>query len=129
MAKKQQYGIKYPFTVNNDNGYFVDVNLTTKEKIRSLIMHVIFTPKGQKIRDPEFGTDLIKYIFEPSDDFSWELVKNEAIDAIKKYVNGVIINDINILQDEDDLHQIYVRIDYSFNDGLKIINDSVATKI
>jgi phage baseplate assembly protein W len=63
MARQQLFGIKYPFTHDDYQNFFVDANINEKDKVRSQIMHVIFTPKGQRIRMPEFGTDLIKYIF------------------------------------------------------------------
>lgn len=129
MANVQYYGIKYPFTVTNDENYFTDVNYTLKDKVKSLLMHVIFTPKGQKIRDPEFGTDLIKFIFEPNDNESWESVKNEIMDVVKKYINGVTINDISMLETNDDSHQLYVRVDYTVSNGIKTITDSLITKV
>lgn len=92
-------------------------------------MHVIFTPKGQKIRDPEFGTNLIKFIFEPNDNESWESVKNEIMDVVKKYINGVTINDISMLETNDDSHQLYVRVDYTVSNGIKTITDSLITKV
>lgn len=129
MANVQYYGIKYPFTVTNDENYFTDVNYTLKDKIKSILMHVIFTPKGQKIRDPEFGTDLIKFIFEPNDNESWESVKNEIMEVVKKYINGVTINDISMLETNDDSHQLYVRVDYTVSNGIKTITDSLITKV
>ena len=77
MARHQKYGIKYPFTSNNEDNIFLDVNDTETDSVKSKVLHVIFTPKGQKIRDPEFGTDLIKYIFSPNDDYSISEIKTE----------------------------------------------------
>ena len=75
MALTQKYGIKYPFTSDNDEGMFIDLNKTYAESIKSQVLHLIFTPKGQKLRDPNFGTDLVKYIFGPKDEatFSHQL--------------------------------------------------------
>ena len=92
-------------------------------------MHVIFTPKGQKLKDPEFGTYLIRYIFEPNDNTSWESVRNEISEVVSKYVKGVTINNISVMQNSEDAAEIYVRLDYSVNDGINIITDSIATKI
>lgn len=125
MADAQFYGVKYPFTINNEEGYFTDLNKDLKEKARSTIMHVVFTPKGQKLRDPEFGTDLIKYIFEPSDNVSWEEVKNEVSMSVKKYLTNVTINNIDVLQNENDFGEIYVRLDYTVSNGIKSVSDSI----
>lgn len=129
MAKCQYYGITYPFTSLNDENTFIDINKDIKTRARSLIMHVIFTPKGQKIRDPEFGTNLIKYIFSPNDNMTWDDIKNEISEAIKRYVYGMTLNDISILNSDDNNGQIFVRIDYSISNGVGQLSDSIITKL
>jgi phage baseplate assembly protein W len=129
MAKRQFFNIKYPFTTNDYQNFFVDVNMTEKDKIRSQIMHVVFTPKGQRIRNPEFGTDLVKYIFEPSDSTTWEAVKNEVTESVKRWATNISINNIQIVKNENDESEIFVRLDYSVKEGNKITNDSIVVQI
>ena len=126
---KQFYGIKFPFTDVDVENYYVDLNKKQSEKVKSILMHVVFTPKGQKIRDPEFGTDLIKYIFEPNDSISWEGIKSEVSAAVNRYINGVTLKNIEIMQNENNLNEIYVRLDYSVSNGINVVNDSLITKI
>lgn len=125
----KHYGIRYPFTTQDDENYFLDVNHDLKEKVKSDLMHVIFTPKGQKLRDPEFGTDLIKYIFAPNEGETWGSIKSDIAEVIKKYVRGVTLNDISVLQSEGGIHEVFVRIDYSISNGFKTITDSIVTKL
>lgn len=129
MAKIQYFGIKYPFTNNDFQKFFLDVNDNEKDKVRSKIMHVIFTPKGQRIREPEFGTDLIRYIFEPNDSISWPSLKNEITDSVQRYVNNVILNDIQVAKSDDDASSVYVRIDYSVKQGNNVSKDSIVTEL
>ena len=129
MAKQQLFGIKYPFTHDYFQNFFVDANITEKDKVRSQIMHVIFTPKGQRIRNPEFGTDLIKYIFSPSDSESWEGVKNEIVSSVQRYVPNVTLNDVRVVQSDDERAEIFVRMDYSVKEGNRIVKDSIITQI
>lgn len=129
MAKRQFFSMKYPFTTNDYQNFFVDVNMNEKDKVRSQIMHVVFTPKGQRIRDPEFGTDLIKYIFSPSDDESWEGIKNEIVTSVQRYAPGCVINDIRVAQSNDERAEIFVRMDYSVKQGNKVTKDSIVTQI
>ena len=129
MAQKQYYGIKYPFTANNEENYFVDLCSTMKSRVRGQIMHVIFTPKGQRLRNPEFGTDLIKYIFDNNNSDSWEGVKNEIKESVAKYVNNVAIDDVKVIQDESNDHLIYVRIDYKLINGNSSESDSISVEL
>lgn len=125
MAKHQKYGIKYPFTSNNEEHIFLDVNDTETDYVKSKVLHVIFTPKGQKIRDPEFGTDLIKYIFSQNDDYSVSEIKSEISESIKRYVPEVDFRDFNVFKDENDENSIIVTIEY----GVKIGNKTEITTV
>lgn len=129
MARRQFFNIKYPFTNNDFYDFFVDANTSLKDKVRSQIMHVVFTPKGQRIRNPEFGTDLIKYIFSPSDTESWESVKNEIINSVEKFVPNAVINDVRVAQSDDERAEIFVRLDFSVTEGNKTTKDSIITQL
>ena len=129
MAKKQYFGIKYPFKSEGFQKFYIDANSSIKEKVRSQLMHIVFTPKGQRIRNPEFGTDLIKFIFEPNDKITWESVKNEVTESVKRWATNINLNDIQIVKNEEDESEIYVRLDYSVSEGNKVTNDSVVVQV
>lgn len=127
MAITQRYGIKYPFTSDNDEGIFIDTNNSRTNYVKSQILHVIFTQKGQKLRDPEFGTNLIKYIFAPNDTSTFEGIKSEITSQINKYVNGVDFRDIYIYDGED--NEKIVSVEYGIKNGNSVEINTVAVKI
>ena len=129
MARKQYYGIKYPFSSNNDEEIYVDLNEDITDKTKSEVLHVLFTPKGQRLRNPDFGTDLIKYIFDNKGDDTFNDVKASIKNDISKYVSNVEFNDIRILQDENDERGIIVVVEYSVLKGNKKEKTKVAVKI
>lgn len=130
MGKIQKYGIKFPFTADNDDNLFIDLNTTYTESIKSQVLHVIFTPKGQRLRDPEFGTDLLRYIFEPSDDTAFEDIKSEITMQIMRYVPSVEFKDINVYkEDETNGNGIVVVIEYGVRQGNKTEYTTVGVKL
>ena len=129
MAVTQKYGIKYPFTTDNDDGTYIDLNKTYGEDIQSQVLHVIFTPKGQKLRDPDFGTDLIKYIFSQSDSATFGSIKGEISSQIAKYVPEVEFRDISIYNSEGDDNSIVVMVEYGVKQGNKTEVTKVAVKL
>ncbi len=129
MAKKQLFGIKYPFLADEETGYYVAANKTVAEKVRSQLMHIIFTPKGQRIRNPEFGTDLIKYIFDQNDGMTWESVKTEVSESVTRWATNINLNDIRVVRSEEDPAQVYVKIIYSVTEGNKTIKDSIVVEL
>ena len=129
MAVTQKYGIKYPFTTDNDDGTYIELNKTYGEGIQSQVLHVIFTPKGQKLRDPDFGTDLVKYIFSQSDSSTFGSIKGEISSQIAKYVPEVEFRDISIYNSEGDDNGIVVIVEYGVKQGNKTEVTKVAVKL
>lgn len=129
MANKQYMGIKYPFRTEGYQHFFIDANSTPNDKARSEIMHIVFTPKGQRIRMPEFGTNLIKYIFDPNETTTWEGLKDEVSEAVKKWSSNLTLNNIQVVKNEEDESEIYVRLDYSVSEGNKVTNDSIVVQV
>lgn len=130
MGKTQKYGIKFPFENSNDEGFFVDLNPTYTEDIKSQVLHVIFTPKGQRLRMPDFGTDLLKYVFGQADEAEFDRVKNEITRQILKYVPDVEFKDVNIYkEDKSNGNGIIVVVEYGIKRGNKTEYTSVGVKL
>lgn len=129
MAATQKYGIRYPFTLENDDELYMDLNMTKEESLKSRLLHVIFTPKGQRLRNPDFGTDLIKYIHEPADDTTFERLRNDITEQVYKYVPDVVFKDISIYNDEKSDNGKIVIIHYSIKKGNREIDETAALRV
>lgn len=129
MTTYQKYGIKYPFTSDNKDNVFLDLNNTETDDVKSKVLHVIFTPKGQKIRDPEFGTDLIKYIFSQNDEYSANEIKDEIRSQISKYVPNVEFRNFNVYRDEENDNSIIVSIEYGVQNGNNVDITTIGVKL
>jgi phage baseplate assembly protein W len=127
-VKKQYYGIKFPFTMNNNEGIYLDLNNDYHEKVASEIAHVLLTPKGTRIRMPEFGTDLIKYVFEPSDSFVWDDVKDNIKDNVTRYVPNATIKEIEVIRKDDD-NSLFVDLKFDVRKGKSIENNRMIIKL
>ena len=71
MAEKF-INIRFPF-FDSAKGFFLDLNKTDENAIKSDLMHLILTNKGERLYNPEFGTNLRRFIFEPNDGFTFHL--------------------------------------------------------
>lgn len=129
MALTQKYGVNYPFTSNNDDEIYVDLNDTFKKSIESQVLHVIFTPKGQRLRDPEFGSDFIKYLFDQNDGLTENAVKSSIKESISRYVPNVDFKDIDTLQDPENEHSLIVTVTYVVKMGGYEEENKVSIKI
>lgn len=129
IDRKQYYGIKFPFTANNLDGFFLDLNEKVEDKVVSEILHVILTPKRSRIRKPDFGTNLAKYIFEPSDELTWESVKEEVISSVSTYVANTTLTNIEVVTPDEEPNSIYLDIRYVVKKGNKEENNRMVVKL
>ena len=127
MGRTQKYGIKYPFSSDNSDEIYIDLDENYVDSIKSKVLHVLFTPKGQRLRNPDFGTDLIKYIFNPKDGTTLNDIKASIKSDIGKYVPSVEFEDINI--NNDDENGIIVIVHYSVKKGMSKELTTIAVKL
>jgi len=56
--------------------------------------NILITPRGSMDHDPEFGSDLYLYIFEPADSSTQDSIKDEIYRAITTYDDRANIDEI-----------------------------------
>ena len=125
----KHYGIKFPFTIRNNDNVFLDLNNNLHEKVASEIAHLILTPKKTRIRMPDFGTDLIRYIFSPSDNISWGDIEAEIRDNVSKYVPDGVLEKVEVFQSEDDDNTILLSVNFGVKKGNTIENNRMVIKL
>ena len=97
---KQYINIQYPFT-NSDKGHLVTLTETDNDAIKSDLMHLILTTKGQRFYLPDFGTNLMKHIFEPLDSATKTSIDLEIREAVKQFIPNLNINEVEVKSAED----------------------------
>ena len=104
--------IEFPFKDGNI-GQLLNLNNEDNSAIKSDLMHLLLTRKGERLYMPDFGTDLLKYIFEFNDGTTRSDISKELNETVKKYIPNLIINSVDVTESEDSEHAVVVRIDYT----------------
>ncbi len=126
MAK--YININYPFK-DSKKGFFLDLNSDNASAIKADLMHLILTRKGQRLYNPDFGTDLLRYIFEPEDGFTLAQIQEEITNVVKKYLPKLQINKITVTPSEDSEYAAVIRIDYTVTDDVFNTTDFVTINL
>jgi phage baseplate assembly protein W len=92
-------------------------------------MHLILTRKGQRLYLPDFGTELLRFIFEPNDDLTLSMIKDEIKTVVKKYLPNLTITDIKVSESEFSEFAVVVNINYTIIDGVFQTEDFVTINI
>ncbi|MCK9544497.1 MAG: GPW/gp25 family protein [Novosphingobium sp.] len=129
MGKKKYYGIRFPFTSKDRESFFLDLDYLQHKQIKNDLMHILFTPKGSRLRDPEFGCDLVKYLFNPSDNITAFDIKLTIQQEISKYMPTVKINSIDVNPNESNNKIMDVKISYTVDNGFNSYEDEINTSL
>ena len=118
MPKRQHYGIEFPITIISDERTLFDLCTSRADMAKSAITHCLFTPKGQRLRSPNFGSRLIQFIFNPSDNDSWGDVVAEVKDMINSWVPYCNLQDIQVVETDNGLGlRVVVKFTVQEEDG------------
>lgn len=123
MAKTRYINIDFPFR-DSDNGFYFKMNKTDKDAIRSDLLHLLLTNKGERLYLPDFGSDLKKYIFEPNDAITHDQIRDNLNDTIKLYIPNLLINDISFRNDDIE-ELIIVELTYTVTEGAFASTDTI----
>ena len=96
----QKYGIAFPFK-DSQEGLFLSMNSLADDEVKSNLMHLVLTLKGSRYFLPDFGTNLMRYIFEPLDDGTKKIIKKEIRETVKMFIPNLQITKVDVKTLED----------------------------
>jgi phage baseplate assembly protein W len=109
--------IRYPFQ-DSAEGFFVELNKTTKDAVKSDLLHLLLTNKGSRYYLPDFGTNLRRYIFQPNDAPTHNEIISEIQIAVDTYLPGLKIVNIGITVDPNNENAAIVNVKFSVTQGV-----------
>ena len=123
MAEKRYINIDFPFS-DSPKGYYFKLNDNDRDAIKSDLLHLLLTNKGERLYMPDFGSDLRKYIFEPNDSITQDQIKDNLNETIKRYIPNLLINEISFRKNEIE-ELIIVELRYTVTEGTFSSSDTV----
>ena len=88
-------GVNLPFSRDNKTGWF-DQSFTTLDAAKSNLRNLLLTMKGERLMQPNFGTDLMKLVFEQDDGTLVDRIRETIIDAVEFWLPYLNINTIEV---------------------------------
>ena len=87
---------------------------STYDQIKSNLVNLLLTNKGERIMNPEFGADLKTVLFEGIVEDTLSEIENLIITSASIFVPEITILDIQLIRDEDH-NTISVTVQYRIN--------------
>ena len=107
LDKNKAIGVSIPF---NGGGVFKST-FSTKDQIKSNLINLLLTYKGERVLNPQFGADLPRLLFEPINNETLLNIENQIVTSVSTYIPEITITNIEITPDTDK-NTIYINIIY-----------------
>ena len=79
--------------------------------VKQAILNLLLTQKGERIYDPEYGSDLKSHLFEPLDFGTAGTIKDEIVRTLKNYEPRVSIDEC-VVEPNIESNGFDVRLDF-----------------
>lgn len=103
-TKNQLLGANLSYDMSADTDY---------KAISNSIQNIFNTSPGEKILNPAFGADLKRYLFEPIDETTAEVIGNVIVKALKLYEPRVVLENVQVVAQPDENQytiNVYMKI-------------------
>ena len=97
LQKNIVIGVSLPF---NAPGVF-NKTYSTKDQIKSNLINLLLTDKGERIMNPEFGADIRRSLFDNITSESTDLLRAKILDAVDIFIPEIVVIDLVINPDID----------------------------
>lgn len=97
----------------NKTEYLKDIQaLYDLEAVKNSIINCFLTTPGDKLLSPTFGIDLKRFLFEPVDDFTADIIHDDIEVKLPKMEPRIKVSNVTVIPDEDNnQYNITLKID------------------
>lgn len=96
------YNIKFPLNDDVTTNTYFQLTKITKDALTSDLILLLLTQKGERYYEPDYGTNLLKYIFEQNDSFTANDIEQEIKRTVSLYIPALTIDKITFNWNYDD---------------------------
>jgi len=108
------FGMKFPLGYGIGTEGFFPRSGTIKEQASSNIKNLLLTQKGERVGQPEFGSDLPRIIFEPLEvDVLKESIDQTIKEALNLWLPYITVQTIGVYEDKANPNMIVVQLEFS----------------
>ena len=111
----KSYNIRFPIKDNPDKKTYFSLNRITKDAFSSDLLLLLLTKKGERYYEPEYGTNLLKYIFEVNDELSASDIEQEIKTTVSTFIPNLKITKVTFNKVE--IYQLNVNVKFIYTEN------------
>ena len=104
-------GIEFPLDYSQE-GFFRKTK-TIRQQVKSNIRNLLLTEKGERVFQPNFGSNLKSLLFEQITPTTLENIENNIRESLSTWLPYVNVNNLVAVQDDRNPNQVLISLEYS----------------
>ena len=109
LQKNIAIGVSLPF--NGPAGPF-NKTYSTKDQTKSNLINLLLTDKGERLFNPEFGTDLRRVLFEGITEDIVPIIQNLIVTNVNIFIPEIQVTNITVNTENKESNSISVTVVY-----------------
>jgi phage baseplate assembly protein W len=105
-------GIALPFGSGQSN---FKLNYTTLDQARTNVINLLLTHKGERFMQPEFGTNLRRFLFRQNTRNLADDIQEDLLSAIKRWLPYIKTETINVERSVQNIEEYTVHVTITFS--------------
>ena len=117
------YNINYPLRDDVSTNTFFQMTKASKDALSADLLTLLLTQPGERYYNSDFGTNLLKFIFEPNDVLTAPDIEAEIKRTVSLYIPALKITSVTFNWNTDDNgepisdNQLNVNVKFTFNEN------------
>ena len=104
-------GVEFPLDFSVDG--FLRKTKNVRQQVKSNIRNLLLTSKGERVFQPNFGSDLKNLLFEQITPQSLSNVEDSIRQSLSTWLPYVIVANLVVVQDDRNPNQVLTSLEYS----------------
>jgi phage baseplate assembly protein W len=93
--------IKFPLNDDKESNTLFKLTQTTKNALASNLTLLLLTQKGERYYEPDYGTNLRRFLFEPNDSITQSDIEKDIKQTVSKFIPQLKIKSVEFFIGED----------------------------
>lgn len=116
--------IRFPLQDDKSKNVLFEQNNISKDALTSNLLLLLLTQKGERYYYPNYGTNLLQYVFEQKDNLTQSEIETELRATVKEFIPQLRIDNVRFYgttNDEDNPvgdNEINIVIDFTFTEDV-----------
>jgi len=116
--------IKFPIVDDSVKNSYLQMTEITKDGVTSNLLLLLLTEKGERYYQPDYGCNLIKFVFELNDSITEMDIEDDIKTTVGKYLPKITIDKIYFYSNVDEFgntlpdNRLNLKILFTYSDDI-----------